>query len=377
MGRAGWSNPSLGLTQAVLESAPDGIVIVNRLGQIQLVNAATETLFGYDREELLGKPVEILIPERFRSGHPRQRDGFFEAQRNRPMGAGLELSGRRKDGAEFSVEIALSPLHGDEDILTIAAVRDVTDRKRAETELRAANLRLEAASRAKDNFLARMSHELRTPLNAILGFAGTLLMELPGPLNDSQAEQLRTVETSGRRLLAIISNLLDLSKIEAGDVEVHFEDLDLSGLIADVVDNHRMAAADKSLELELASPTTQVIIRSDQRLLAQVVTNLLDNAIRFTDQGGVRIEIDEDGEDGHRRQEVRIIDTGRGIRDEDRDRVFAAFERLDALESRASEGAGLGLHLSQRLAQLLGAQLSYESEFGRGSTFTVRLGSWA
>ena len=188
-------NDIAGSRLPLLEHAPDATVIVDAAGRMQLINAQTERLFGYYREELIGKPVEMLIPERYHGRHVGERESYYADPRVRPMGVGLELYGLRKDGSEFPVEISLSPVVTRDGTFVASAIRDVTERKTFERKLQELNTELETAARAKDDFLASMSHELRTPLNAIIGFTGTLLMRLPGPLttsrNDNSASSSR------------------------------------------------------------------------------------------------------------------------------------------------------------------------------------------
>jgi len=344
----------------MLEVAPDAILGVDASGTVELVNAQCERLFGYNRDELLGKPVEMLIPDGLRPVEAGQ------------IGAGLELVTLHKDGTEIPVEISLSALEAPGGRLTMAALRDITDRKRIERQLREQNVELERASQAKDNFLASMSHELRTPLNAIIGFTGIMLMKLPGPLNAEQEHQLNLVQTSGKHLLSIINDLLDLAKIESGRVQIALEPVDCRRVIEEVVQSLQPLAQDKGLALRIEAHDGSVTAEADRRALGQILINLVNNAIKFTDTGEVCLSlIPAVAAQGQLRITVR--DSGPGIPQADLERIFRAFERSTASAKASDEGTGLGLHISLKLAELLNGTITVSSVVGEGSAFTVLL----
>jgi signal transduction histidine kinase len=214
-----------------------------------------------------------------------------------------------------------------------------------------------------------MSHELRTPLNAIIGFTGTLLMQLPGPINADQSTQLKTVQSSARHLLSLINDLLDVAKIEAGKSEVHFEPVNCLSVATEVADTLRPAADRKQIDLVVHDRSNGRVIETDRRLLQQIILNLTNNAVKFTNQGSVRIHV-EDEAAGIR---FSIEDTGVGIQQEDQARLFEPFAQLDGHGTRQGEGTGLGLHLSRKLAHLLGGDISFKSEYSKGSTFVLTL----
>lgn len=272
---------------------------------------------------------------------------------------------------------------GGEIVGAIETLQDVTERKQAEMaltkayeemeqrvaertrDLTEANLKLKELDRLKSLFIASMSHELRTPLNSIIGFTGIILMGMAGELTEEQRKQLTMVKNNAHQLLALINDVIDVSKIEAGSVELLIEEFDLITLVQELKDSFTLATDDKGLEMTLTMPDT-LIIKSDERRTKQIITNLVSNAVKFTDNGKIALKVVKED----RMAEVSVEDTGIGIKEEDMDRLFLAFSRIHVDGVLIREGTGLGLYLSKKIANFLGGELTAKSEFGRGSTFT-------
>jgi ABC-type amino acid transport substrate-binding protein/nitrogen-specific signal transduction histidine kinase len=247
--------------------------------------------------------------------------------------------------------------------------REINLRRKIEGELMEAKEAAESANRVKSAFLASMSHELRTPLNSIIGFTGIILNELAGPLNLEQKKQLKMVKGSSHHLLNLINDVLDISKIEAGEVEASFKEFSIRQLIAQVAESLRPLAEQKGLSLSAQIAPEVDRIASDERRIRQILINLVNNAIKFTEKGEVKIFCRK--QDAH--VAVQVTDTGIGIRDEDMGKLFKPFQQLDTGTSRRYEGTGLGLSVCKRILDMLGGAIRLESQFGKGSTFTVTL----
>lgn len=352
---------------------PDGIVVVNALDRVVLANRRAGELFGWEVAELTGRAIDVLIPQRFLAMHAQNLADYLSGQAGPASNPTPDLCGLKRNGSEFPVDVSLSPLVIEGETFLMIAVRDISDRKRIERVLAEKNRALQEAAQSRDRFLANTSHELRTPLNAILGFTEILLARMGGPLTPEQEQQLQTVHDSAQHLLTLITGLLDVSRLETEDADLIPEDLLCSELIEQAVATLRPAAIKKGLQLVLAPHAGEVRIHTNRRALAQILLNLIGNAIKFTERGQVQVQLRQQHHAAGLTSWIEVSDTGCGIREDDQQRLFRAFTQLDATASRRHEGMGQGLYLSQKLANLMGGAITVQSQVGTGSRFTLCL----
>ncbi|MEO7039141.1 MAG: PAS domain S-box protein [Candidatus Elarobacter sp.] len=351
----------------IVEGAPNANIVVDHTGKITLVNAQTERLFGYDRGDLLGAPVDKLVPELFRVGHGALRAGYNASPSPRPMGAGRDLYGLRKDGTEVPVEIGLSPIRTPKGEFVLASVVDITERKNA-GELRGQRDRALDASHLKSQFVATMSHELRTPLNAIIATAELLSTSA---LDERQRAFVETIDESAEALLSIISSILDFSKIEAGKLDLEARSFDLESLVEGAATVLARQVRQKDLALHVyVDPSIPTVVRGDAHRLRQILLNLIANAVKFTADGRIIVRAIP-VETSSRRATVRfeVEDTGVGIDPEVVPKLFEPFVQADSSSSRQFGGTGLGLSICKRLVELMQGEIGVDSKPGHGSLF--------
>ena len=380
-------------SDSMIESMPGIVYLYNDQGRFLRWNRNFEVVSGYSRQEIAG-----MVPLDFFAGDDKQLLAHRISEVFDRGGSSVEATFLSKDGSTTPYFFTGRRVIFEETVCLVGVGIDVSERKRAElalrdlneslerkvldrtSELQTAVARAESADQIKSAFLANMSHELRTPLNSIIGFTGIILQGLAGPLNGEQAKQLGMVRGSARHLLDLINDVLDISKIEAGELEVHRKEFELGHSIQRVSALMAATAESKGLKLEIQSLSRPCKIISDRRRVEQVLLNLLSNAIKFTEHGEVKLTIDADHKSVRSALGsepdfllIHVADTGIGIKPEHLTTLFQPFRQIDTGISRQHDGTGLGLAICRRLAGLLGGAIEVESEWGHGSTFTFKL----
>ncbi|MEQ9562762.1 MAG: PAS domain S-box protein, partial [Woeseiaceae bacterium] len=335
----------------LLESAPDAMIIVDKDGRIAIANGQAIRMFGYPRDELIGLPIEALMPASAREAHKQHRANFLRQPRLRRMGVGMELAGRRADGSTFPVEISLSPVTSAAGTFVSSVIRDVTERKTMEQELIAARQAAERANKANTAFLAAASHDLRQPVQALSLLTGALRRTVKTPL---ALEMIESQQHSLDAMTNLLNSLLDISRLDAGAVTPELEEFPIQRLIDRLSAEFSRQAQQKGLQF--VSGRCHHIVRSDPNLLTEIIQNFVSNAIRYTDRGSVNMSCRDDGDSVW----IDVRDTGVGIDEAQLEEIFREFHQIKTAGIN-KEGFGLGLAIVRRLADLMQHELSVMS----------------
>jgi PAS domain S-box-containing protein len=348
----------------LFDSAPCGLMLVSSEQAILLANRTLCGIFGYDSGELINMPISTLVPEELRAMHQVNVAKYAEHPTSRKMSSRSNLQGVTKSGRRVFLDIALQPLPYDEQQNVLVSITDITEHYQLVSQL-------ETANRYKSEFLASMSHELRTPLNAVIGFTERVVKGAGEQLSERHRDALSTVQRNANNLLSLINDILDLSKIEAGRMELDLEWIDVRQLVDMQLQMLAPSAKAKGLLFRVDLPTTPLMMSMDKSKLIQILNNLVSNAVKYTEQGRVDVSLALD--EGKRELVLKVKDTGLGIPKVDLDKLFNEFVRVKEPRVQSIQGTGLGLAICSRLVTLLGGHIFAESEYNVGSMFTVIL----
>ncbi|MGY3452150.1 ATP-binding protein [Bradyrhizobium sp. USDA 4353] len=342
-----------------VEACPNGMLMIDAEGRISMVNNEIERQFGYTRQELIGQPVDMLVPERSREGGAALQHALTLRPDTRQMESGSELTGRRKNGTEFPIEVGLNPIRTGQEVIILSVVVDVSERRRAE--------------RLKDEFVATVSHELRTPLTSITGSLGLLVGCWSKKIPEPAARLLSIAHANSERLVRLVNDILDIERIEAGHIPFNLKRVEVRSLVGRVVEESRGYADDVGVRVELAAGVVDIYANADPERLAQAVANLLSNAIKFSSAGGsVQVTVEDHGDS----LRIGVRDHGPGIPEDFEPHLFERFAQADATDTRQKGGTGLGLSIVKQIVARLGGKAGFENADGGGALFFVELPMW-
>ena len=395
------------LTRAIAETSLDATLIMDHQGRIREFNRAAESMFGRKRVDVLGRLVgDVIVPLSMREAHANGLKRFLESREPKILGQRLRLSALRFDGTEFPVELTVTQIRSDEPPVFAGSIRDITPEIEHERELNkarllaedalaaleqergllaqrveertadvtAANVELARASRLKDEFLATMSHELRTPLNTVLGMSEALVEGVYGSISPDQHSSLSLIHESGDHLLSLINDILDLSKVEAGQLKLDLAPCSIADLCESSVRLVRPAIGKKRLQFKLEDQSSQRSVVVDYRRLQQALVSLLSNAIKFTPEGGeFGLSVFQTGDGEDKFLSLQVWDKGIGIPEAEIENLFVPFQQLDGGLARQHSGTGLGLVIAKRMVELHGGTLHLDSVEGEGTRVTITL----
>ncbi len=357
---------------AVIETAVDGIIIIDSLGTVRTYNDACETMFGYSKNEVVGNNVKMLMPSPYYDEHDQYLRNYRNTRQKKIIGIGREVTGRRKNGSTFPMELSVGEIAGIDPTLYVGILRDITSRKQIEENLRHSIAAADRASQAKGEFLARVSHELRTPLNAILGFSEMMKCKSLGPLPDRYAEYANDIHGAAMHLHDLVADLLNLSRIEGAGYKLTETETSVTSLIEDAMAYFRSKRNDmENVQFKIDDTSALPQITVDTRMIRQILINLINNALRAIELNGI-IEV-------HARHaangsiEIAVIDNGCGIDAEQLRTIFEPFAQSKAYVAITRGGSGLGLPISKGLVDMHGGDLWIDTKIGHGTTvsFTI------
>lgn len=338
----------------VIDTATEAILTIDGNSQIAFCNRAAEELFGYPNEEMAGKHFSFIVPERLRHDFENEINRFILTGESKIIGKTIESYGCHKNGSEFPMEYTLTTWEIKEDVFFTIIARDITERKRIE--------------QMKSDFVSLVSHQLKTPIAAMLGCIDNMLCGLTGDLSDRQLEYLTAMEEISKRNYRIISDLLNVSRIERGVISVEIKEMNLGEMIRDAAKRFEPDARSRDLDLVVETPDNPIWVAADRDKYLEALSNVIHNALKFTDQGGVRIS----AETVNRHAVVNVKDTGRGITKQDIKKLFTRDQILTGAPS-SKGGCGLGLYIAKQFMKLMDGDITVSSKYHHGSTFSFSL----